>query len=215
MAVFPLHPLVSQAYATLFQQPDGMVPPLMRQQLYLHLPNLFYNWPTVRATIDYLALRKILPLLDPFPHLLVHYHVVPLMAQIKAAVNHIGGTHTARDRAEALAVRVLHEIDTGRPDGETLAMPQGMAETNPDYVLFALLETLYSVGGVYRFDTVVLTPDATNRLDIWSCDTALWACLAWADDPVTYPERIERRRNFWSWWLSEALPRAWERGSTR
>ncbi|SRR5579883_346459 len=52
--------------------------------------------------------------------------------------------------------------------------------------------------------------DATDSdIDPWSYDTAGWAANAYAG-PVWKPESDQQKRlEFWTWWLAEAVPAAW------
>lgn len=58
----------------------------------------------------------------------------------------------------------------------------------------------------YRF-----TEDETDAdVDIWSSDTAKWAVNAIAG-PVWEPNSDNTKRlEFWTWWLTEAIPAAWQ-----
>jgi hypothetical protein len=209
MSLEHIQQVLEQAQVVLFEQEDGMLPPLLRQQIYHLAKDVFYNWHSVRSRIDWHALQKVLPLIFSDKDVMVAYNIETLVTVVQGVMNGALVQEDSLKQAGVLWACLENEIDTFNEEASEVDLPSSEKSANADYVLFALLETLYCVSGVYRFDSVLLRPDSDNQIDVWSSDTALWACLACTS------EVIEERRVFWSWWLSEAIPMAWETGNLK
>jgi len=80
------------------------------------------------------------------------------------------------------------------------------------YVMAAALEAVFASLGVDRFHNVIIDQNMTDTdLDPWCSDTALYAAAALAG-PLWEPgSSSERRKEFWEWWLSEAILSAHQR----
>lgn len=90
-------------------------------------------------------------------------------------------------------------------------------EDIPDRAQMALQAALDAVENAlghprFEFDGVdeIITEQTTeDNIDPWSSDAARDAAAAYAG-PVWEPSSDrEKRREFWTWWLREAVPAAW------
>lgn len=63
-----------------------------------------------------------------------------------------------------------------------------------------------------RFDPDALNLSLTDAArDAWTYDATYFAAGAAADGPLTQPDTdAGKRRAFWEWWLTQAVPAAWE-----
>ena len=55
--------------------------------------------------------------------------------------------------------------------------------------------------------------DAYSWKNLWDSgrsDTALWAATAYAGGIYQGKPDIIKRREFWTWWVHEAIPTAWQ-----
>jgi len=91
-------------------------------------------------------------------------------------------------------------------------------EDIPDRAQMALqaaLDAVENALGHPRFEfhgvDEVITEQATeDNIDPWSSDAARDAAAAFAGPVWEQPSSDrEKRREFWSWWLREAVPAAW------
>ena len=74
----------------------------------------------------------------------------------------------------------------------------------------AAVQALFEVLGDDPFEDIDIDEQITDEdLDPWCSDTAHWAVTAWAgwvEEPQS--DRV-RRREFWEWWLTRAVPEVW------
>lgn len=106
---------------------------------------------------------------------------------------------------------------------EHLAPDAGERPPRPIFSAFAaIVQAAFTVSTINsnsgeRFqdaaDTLASGPTEQDEddTDPWSADVALWAAAAIAC-PGLWPEAVEatERLSFWTWWLTEAVPAAWE-----
>ena len=75
----------------------------------------------------------------------------------------------------------------------------------------AVIEAVFTIGGVDPFDGVVVDDKVTDDdLDPWCSDTARWALRAYIKSFPDSDGYQARKLEFWEWWLHHAIPRAWE-----
>ena len=146
--------------------------------------------------------------------ILTAQHVLPLY-------QHAGSAYDRATHLLTLADDVLYDkVDTESAAAEAeqtwdwLTNDYGdRQEEIPDRILFALtsaLEALFTAFGEERFEGVIITGVSTDDdLDPWSSDTALWAVEAIAGPARDPGSDSAKRLEFWTWWLTEAVPAAW------
>ena len=93
---------------------------------------------------------------------------------------------------------------------------EGLSMGNGFYAAQAAVSALYEVLGRDPFgDIEIVNIHSDADLDPWSSDTALWGAAAYAGR-VGDPTSDEARRHlFWTWWLADAVPMAWNASATR
>lgn len=79
------------------------------------------------------------------------------------------------------------------------------------YAAQAAVEATFCATGIDRWETIEIgTSEDDADLDPWSSDTASWAAAAYAGVPWEEASSAVRRLEFWRWWLSEAILKAWQ-----
>jgi hypothetical protein len=77
------------------------------------------------------------------------------------------------------------------------------------YIYMTAFEALMETLGRDSFKDVIIDEhDTDSDLDPWSSDTALWAAAAHAGRVGDPNSDLQKRQNFWEWWLMEAIPNA-------
>lgn len=85
--------------------------------------------------------------------------------------------------------------------------PHTAASSHAFHAGQAAVETLFAVLGRPPFDGVLVEEyDTDADLDPWSSDPALWAVTAYAGGAWEQTSDANKRREFWEWWLTEAIP---------
>ena len=75
----------------------------------------------------------------------------------------------------------------------------------------AAIEALFEKLGSDRLiDVSLREDDRDDSLDAWSSDTAKWAAAAYSGQVGSPTTNMERRQEFWNWWLTTALSAAWQ-----
>jgi len=75
----------------------------------------------------------------------------------------------------------------------------------------AAVQALLEVVGRDPFEKVTITELSSDRdLDPWCSDTALWAAAASSGKVGDPQSDLVKRRDFWEWWLTEAIPLSWQ-----
>jgi len=82
----------------------------------------------------------------------------------------------------------------------------------PYYAVNAIIKAVVTASGINVWDATIIGPDDDDAvLDQWSLDAAGYACDATAG-PVWDPKSdATKRLEFWTWWLTEAIPTVWQR----
>lgn len=208
-----LRELIKDGLVEITSSDSHTLSPINRRKIYDYIKVAVDQPHIARAFLDYLAVLKVRPLLDFHRDYIHEYGVDQCISIIKAVVD--GTTPHAEGMriADSLSERLLKEIDSSEPEeipetGIVQAMQQG---SNPEFVIFAVLEALYCSLGICRFDSVIITIETRDTdFDIWSSDTARWAVLAYAGDELSGGVDLKRRKEFWQWWLNEAVPVAYK-----
>jgi hypothetical protein len=81
-------------------------------------------------------------------------------------------------------------------------------------------EALFEALGSYRISREPepyeeIDEEADADIDPWSSDTARWAVNSYAGGGSDEDSNLAKRKEFWEWWLREAIPAAWKAGYTR
>jgi hypothetical protein len=80
------------------------------------------------------------------------------------------------------------------------------------YAATTMVQALFETIGMRSLDGLSLSAtDTDDWLDPWSSDTAKWAAIAYAGTTAEATSGSEKRREFWEWWLLEAIPAAWHK----
>ncbi len=88
---------------------------------------------------------------------------------------------------------------------------KGLSIKNALYAGTAAAEAVMEVLGRNPFEGVTINEsDGDLDLDLWGSDTALWAVAAYAGRIGELKADRTKRRNFWTWWLKEAILKALE-----
>jgi hypothetical protein len=73
--------------------------------------------------------------------------------------------------------------------------------------MLAAIEALFEASGTYTFCTAYNHEGETDvDLDPWSSDAALYAAVALSGAVWNVAQDHDKRREFWEWWLLEAIP---------
>ncbi len=106
----------------------------------------------------------------------------------------------ARDRAGDLWV----DMDDLAADGDL----------NPAAVGYAAIGALLAAARDEMFDPDTVDISLTDAdVDAYETDAAFAAAAAYAGGPPWDSDAdAEARREYWTWWLTEALPQAWDQG---
>jgi len=144
-----------------------------------------------------IAVEKVLPIwenqwpTDKRPH--------DLLANAKHVLAGLISTKEGRLMAEAAfdqTAEWMGTLDEANGNKEPLAA---------SIVLAAAVECLFEASGVHTFSGI--NPAKTEAdLDPWSTDTAGWAASSYAGPWYDSASDPKRRREFWDWWITEAVP---------
>jgi len=127
------------------------------------------------------------------------------------------------DRAECLvtlAGRVLND-ETNAIQAQDEAeeiwewLMEGESIRGPAFfALGTAVRTVFTTIGDDPWNGMAMMVHETDAdIDPWSSDAAKWASSAIAG-PVWQPDSDSAKRlEFWTWWLTEAIPAAWEQGA--
>jgi hypothetical protein len=203
--------LIQDYLRSLATSSDFSLSPIQRQTIYTKIESYASNPIKIYAHLDYLALQKVLALLDPDDEYMQKYSIAGYLEWIELLLEEKISHSAGRAQAQRLSRLIEAEIDaTEAPDDETLAKTIG-AHPGPElgFIPFVLCEALCTVSGLFRFMEGSIHPeDSDADFDIWSRDAASWAVLAYAGDQFSNGVDLSRRKEFWEWWLSKAIPSA-------
>jgi hypothetical protein len=186
------------------EHPQHLLQPFHRRAIYRKLDATKGqdNYP-IRVILDLLTVRRILP-----PGQRKTVDDDRLFDMLKIAEDALNGRISKEaDFEEASSAQVeLERLDR-------LRRTAGSAEWS-EYMLYTYntaLDTLFDASGSPQFDNVRVTKRTLDSdLDPWSTDVALWAAFAYAGPPWKPTSNPEKRKEFWEWWLLEAIPQAWD-----
>ncbi|HEX6606906.1 MAG TPA: Imm5 family immunity protein [Chloroflexia bacterium] len=199
--------LLEQASAALRQELDYSLKPIQRIRIYKVFGSLAAEQAQrLRALLAIYAAQQVLPRwhesrpTDFRPEQLLNVALRVLHGTVPDKVA----------LAKALAVAgVLREGNRSRIE----VFFRGEPFTYRDYfVIDTALEAIVEVCGDSLFEKSAIS-EGTKDLDLdwWHKDTASRAAIAYAgavSDPTGDPNK---RREFWEWWLWEAIPLAWSK----
>lgn len=214
---------VERAYSAMLRHPQSALLPAYRQAIYAALGPLAdpstpidpLNDPEtyrVRLTLDLFTVRRVLPIWESeqpqarWPQRLLRIVEGVLQKTVNPEVA-CTEADVASDQLDD------HNFGKAESDAETASEEPGSKHISSSayFVCSAALEALYDACGLYRFDGDPFSEqDTDDVLDAYSSDVAFWAADAYAGglwDPQSDPSR---RREFWEWWLKEAVSSAWE-----
>lgn len=179
--------------------------PIHRQSIYSHLgPTDTPTGHRTRARLALLAAQHVLPIWQrerPEDN-----RAKRILGLAEDVLHNTADTVATREEVEA-EWRWLTDDHGGRY--EKLSSAAYSAYGAIVQAAFAALEG--DTWDHYRFED-----DETDAdIDIWSSDVAKWAVNAVAG-PVWKPDSdAAKRLEFWTWWLNQAVPAAWEVGNNR
>jgi hypothetical protein len=213
---------IAEAHTALIEHPQHALLPIYRQHIYEALGAVHHPYEPldprahrIRVTLDLLTVRRVLPIWQaerpdfPWPQRLVEI--------AEAVLNGSVSREEARDEADAASALLeeVQDVEDGVANAHDLANGETLSNLirfsgvslPAFYVCEAAVETLFVASGLFRFDLGDSSPEETDAdMDPWSSDTAHWASTAYAGrvwEPSSDPVK---RKEFWEWWLKEAVP---------
>jgi hypothetical protein len=186
--------------------PQHALLPLERLKLYAALGS--ENSPQyhqVRAILALLTTQKVLPLweeargYDRFPHSLLELAERVLYREMDVELAITKGNQ-GFELLEKLGAGVTTESRDVYFHVEEAVF----------WVGEAAVAALFEVTGIYDFDACDIAEDDTDAdIDPWSTDTAGVAAAAYAGGVWEENSSSTLRREFWNWWLHQAIPESW------
>lgn len=177
------------------QHPQHALLPIYRRQIY----DILNNEPITRGLRVYeklaiLTVEHVLPLWQDA----VLTDILPKLV-LEADRQHLQGTLDL-DSATQVAGNVWEKLERyGRTSDRLI----------PSYALGAgqvAVEALFATLGRPPFDNVPIDENHTDDLDPWCSEPALWAAIAYAGGLWEKDSDADKRREFWDWWLTKAIP---------
>jgi hypothetical protein len=195
-----LKELLAEAAVVLKNDPDGVLSLGYREMIWGHLgPNA--PKPVVRPLTPGHLRRIRLVVLSV-------QHVLPLWLQAQPS-------DTSVQDSLSLILRGLAETgreeDLQRLANEHWETGEGSDETLATFVHAAASRAIVTFLEDETFDPDEYDPDmADAAMDAYDHDAAFWASCV-AADGATWSETSDagKRRAYWTWWLEEAVPKAW------
>jgi hypothetical protein len=207
-----LRQLIGNCLEEVAKSSSHSLAPISRRAIYEYLRSKAANHDRARAYLDYLSVLKIRPLIDDYHDYIHEYDVDRNISLIQSLIEGSGSREKGLAMADNLSDKLMREIDESSEEmGDEFGGELVNRDFNPEFIPFAILEALYCSCGVYRFDDVIVRDNMRDtEFDVWSSDTARWAMLAYCGDELSGVSNLKRRREFWLWWLNEAVPVAYE-----
>jgi hypothetical protein len=196
---------IERAHSEMLNNPQHALKPFHRRGIYSAFgPLSDVRTRRVRTSLDLLTTKWVLPIWqverpdDPWPDHLLRMTEGVLFGEISLEEARVEGDN-AWNRLESL------EASEGLPEDISISHSAlGVLET--------AIEALLEASGRYSFDSALISSRHTDAdIDPWTHDTVLCAVTAYAGgvwDPASDPNK---RKEFWEWWLLEAIPEAWHR----
>lgn len=193
------------------KDPAGELFPWERELIYTEIQRASpSNAHRIRALLAIMAARKVESVWlevepeNPWPETLIDTAENVLENRILPEA----GKAEAESIADVL-VQMLWDQDEQSGDAKVISIRAQCS-------VLAAAECLFEASGKHRFDFYHHKPSETNNaIDPTSTDTALWAADAYAGPFGDETSSNELRREFWVWWLTEALPEACRLGYPR
>lgn len=225
-----LQQALDDAYSAMLQHSMYVLLPKWRQAVYRALgplsdeggaidpsPNL--ERYRARLTLDLLTVRRVLPIWhrlypnDPWPQ-----RILDLVEDVLSRRTRVEVARAEAENASDLLDR-WHFVNGGyQPEaGMTATGPVQPWITLSAYtVCLAAVEALRDAAGMNTFDAGPWDEEDTDAdVDPGCTDVALWAASAYAGTELGLMQDRARCREFWEWWLKEAVPAAWQTSSQR
>ncbi len=191
-----LQQTVHRVYQSMLSHPEHRVPPFDRQSIYQVLDSLSR---CARGWLALLTARHVLPIWeqvrlgDPMP--------AHLLDMTEAVLRGITETNIANQQVEKAWER-LDKL------GSDLT---ASSSSSPLFAAQAAISAVKESIGEFPFAGIQIDEfTGDEELDPWCTDTALWAAAAFAGRIGDDTSDSAKRREFWEWWLMQALPTAWQ-----
>jgi hypothetical protein len=194
-----LQELVDEAYAAMIRDPNHALPPLYRKDIYRLISAGQANGGRLaRARLALLSARYVIPIWERARPTDVGPPGLLRMAEALLTGQDIA--EAARSQADAVW-EALTELDV---HSDKLGIVETIASG------LAAVEALREALGKDPYEGVNI--DATKsdeELDPYHTDAAQFAADAYSGPSWISSSSPEKRREFWEWWLREAVPMAW------
>lgn len=184
---------LASAYAALTEDTCHALPPLYRRDLYDDLRRLGLLWTVnLCGSLAVKTARKVLPLWEAQSE-------INLPEQLLDLADVVLQDNSRQDEARTEVQRIWNRLGEMQED-------YGIG-LQANFVGLAAALALFEALGTDPFEDIPLDKATRDTdLDVSSSDTALLAVSAYAGplwDPTSNPLR---RREFWIWWLTDAIP---------
>ena len=155
-----------------------------------------------RATLAILVARYVLPIWDAIwsdddtPH-----RLITTAEQVLNRTIDVKTARYYRDEVWTKLENLASEPEHQKPEYQK-AINAGFAAIN------ALSSALYDE----EFDPDNINYNLTDAdVDSYESDSSFWAAAAYSNGSIWEPNSdTTKRRKFWEWWLTEAVPKAWQ-----
>lgn len=197
MLPLELKELLDLSYTKMIQEPKNILPPFYRKKIYDFILNNIkpaaYYWLSI-ITVEYL-----LPLWESkwpnnaLPKQLLDIATQTIVGNISREV-------------------VKEKFENGWKEKEKLGTDN--AEMGKEFYVFeGAVEALHDVLGKAPFGGVEIKEFDTDENDLdYTCeDTASSAMVTLAGETGDRNFSTEKSKEFWEWWLTEAVSKAWEK----
>jgi hypothetical protein len=203
----PLEEAIERASSTMLEDERHDLLPIYRRRIYTAIgPWENVQARQVRIRLDLLSARYVLFIWqkyrpsDTWPEQLISVAEGVLAGTVDQVV-------AARKANEA-----QFQLDEALP---TLVEELEVGEEEPLGALSAALVALRWAAGITAFDVIEIAEQETDReIDPLFSDSAGWAAIAYAKAAWEPGSNSEKRKEFWQWWLKEAVPQAWRKSTT-
>jgi hypothetical protein len=199
-----LQETIEQAYESMIYHPRFALAHIHRRSIYqqLQLPEVKHG-QLARKWLAIITARRVLPVWQhtrPHDNLAIHVltiaeRVCNQEIQIEIAQEEAGKYWEELEQLGNGAIRPYHGFFAGQ----------------------ACIQALFEVLGRDPFEGIELLPDEFKHsdLDPWCSDTAIWAEVALTDPGPFVDSDDFKRKEFWTWWLKDAIPMALQISSQR
>lgn len=202
-----LHGAIEQAHHAMLQHPEHAVVPIQRQRIYRAIGSLeVLRVNSVRGWLAHITAQHVLPKWNR--NMSIEPSAKDLLSTLEDVLRGSINVATARDTAEQ-AWSQLEQFGNS---------PQ-MTDDEFNVAFYAtttIVQALFETIGMCSLDDLSLSAtDTDDWIDPWSSDTAKWAAIAYVGTRVEATSGSEKRREFWEWWLLEAIPAAWDKAMSQ